>query len=65
MDPFPSMGGQEFLRARSLCTEYHRSSPSSYQTHHAHGQQLELKEVVLDREATEVSRPDHCWVCEE
>jgi hypothetical protein len=31
-----------------------------------HGKQLEMKEVVLfDREATEISPPDHCWVCEE
>jgi hypothetical protein len=31
-----------------------------------HGQQLELKEVVLyDREATEMAPPDHCWVCTE
>ena len=30
-----------------------------------HGNQLEMKEVVLfDIEATEVSPPDHCWVCE-
>ena len=30
-----------------------------------HGQQLELKEVVLyDKEATEIALPDHCWVCE-
>jgi hypothetical protein len=31
-----------------------------------HGQQLELKEVVLyDKEATEIAPPDHCWVCTE
>jgi hypothetical protein len=31
-----------------------------------HGQQLELKEVVLyDKEASEIAPPDHCWVCEE
>ena len=31
-----------------------------------HGQQLELKEVVLyDRETTKMAPPDHCWVCEE
>ena len=31
-----------------------------------HGQQLELKEVVLyNREATEIAPPDHCWVCTE
>ena len=31
-----------------------------------HGQQLELKEVVLyDREATEMASPEHCWLCEE
>lgn len=31
-----------------------------------HGYQLELKEVVLyDEEATLVSPPDHCWVCQE
>ena len=31
-----------------------------------HGRQLELKEVVLfDKEATEASPPDHCWVCKE
>ena len=30
-----------------------------------HGKQLEMKEVVVfDKEATEVSPPDHCWVCE-
>jgi len=31
-----------------------------------HGKQLELKEVVLyDKDATEKSPPDHCWVCED
>jgi len=31
-----------------------------------HGKQLAMKEVVLyDGEATELSPPDHCWVCEE
>jgi len=29
-----------------------------------HGKKLEMLEVVIfDREATEVSPPDHCWVC--
>ena len=29
-----------------------------------HGRQLEEKElVILDKEATEASQPDHCWVC--
>ena len=31
-----------------------------------HERQLELKEVVLyDEEATRLSPPNHCWVCEE
>jgi hypothetical protein len=31
-----------------------------------HGRQLEMKEVVVcDWEATEIDRPDHCWVCED
>lgn len=31
-----------------------------------HDRQLELKEVVLiGQEATELTPPDHCWVCEE
>ena len=31
-----------------------------------HGQQLELKEVVLyKREVTEIAPLDHCWVCTE
>jgi len=31
-----------------------------------HGMQLEHKEVVVyDREATEKTPPDHCWVCED
>jgi hypothetical protein len=31
-----------------------------------HGYQLELKEVVLyDEEATLLTSPNHCWVCEE
>jgi hypothetical protein len=31
-----------------------------------HGNQLEVKEVVLyDKEATQLAPPDHCWVCEE
>ena len=31
-----------------------------------HGRQLAMKEVVFyDREATELSPPDHCWVCKE
>jgi hypothetical protein len=31
-----------------------------------HGRQLEMKEVVvLDRIATEIAPPEHCWVCEE
>jgi hypothetical protein len=31
-----------------------------------HGRQLELKEVVVyDEDATQVSPPDHCWVCRE
>ena len=31
-----------------------------------HGRQLEMKEVVLyDKAATELTPPDHCWVCEE
>jgi hypothetical protein len=31
-----------------------------------HGNQLELKEVVLyDEEATLLAPTDHCWVCEE
>lgn len=30
-----------------------------------HGKQLEVKEVVIfDREATDASPPDYCWVCE-
>ena len=30
-----------------------------------HGNQLEMKEVVLfNKEATEANPPDHCWVCE-
>ena len=29
-----------------------------------HGKQLEQKEVVVyDKEASEKSPPDHCWVC--
>jgi hypothetical protein len=29
-----------------------------------HGRQLEQKEaVILDKEATEASQPDQCWVC--
>ena len=29
-----------------------------------HGKKLEMLEVVIfDREATELSKPDHCWVC--
>ena len=29
-----------------------------------HGKKLEMLEVVIfDREATELSTPDHCWVC--
>jgi len=29
-----------------------------------HGKKLEMLEVVIfDREATELSPPDHCWVC--
>lgn len=29
-----------------------------------HGRQLEQKEVVVfDRDATVISPPDHCWVC--
>ena len=31
-----------------------------------HGRQLELKEVVLlDKVATKLVPPDHCWVCKE
>ena len=31
-----------------------------------HGRQLELKEeVIYNEEATLVSPPDHCWVCQE
>jgi hypothetical protein len=31
-----------------------------------HGDQLELKEVVLyDEESTMLAPPDHCWVCKE
>jgi hypothetical protein len=31
-----------------------------------HGRQLELKEVILfDQDATKLSPPDHCWVCED
>jgi hypothetical protein len=31
-----------------------------------HGNQLVLKEVVFyDEEATHLSLPDYCWVCEE
>jgi hypothetical protein len=31
-----------------------------------HGNQLELKEVVLyDEEASLMAPPDHCWICEE
>jgi hypothetical protein len=31
-----------------------------------HGNQLEVKEVVLyDEEATQLAPPDHCRVCEE
>jgi hypothetical protein len=31
-----------------------------------HGNQLELKEVALyDEEASHLSPPDHCWICEE
>ena len=31
-----------------------------------HGNQFEMKEVVLyDEEATKLAQPDHCWVCEE
>jgi hypothetical protein len=30
-----------------------------------HGRQLEQKEVVLyDRTTTELTTPNHCWVCE-
>jgi len=31
-----------------------------------HGKKLEMKEVVIiDRQATELRPPDHCWFCED